>query len=101
MPWYQVADSDWEYYQGNPDLKGIELRPRGEGFYELVLVRHPSTDRYLSTWVVVPELSEFSMNDLYSKHPSKANHWIYVGRADDVLVYLMVRRLLRRLWKPR
>lgn len=34
-----------------------------------------------------PELYEFSTNDLYKPHPTLPYHWIYHGRADNVLVF--------------
>jgi hypothetical protein len=86
MPFYQVASQDWEYFQSDPKLKGFDFRPRGGELYELVFVRHPSTDIYHSVFVTFPELTEFPSNDLFSKHPNKSNHWLYVGRADDVIV---------------
>ena len=86
IPFYKVAPEDWEYFHSNPNLKGLEFRHLGEELYELVIVRHPSTDPYHSAFLTFPELNEFPLNDLYSKHPTKPNHWLYVGRTDDVIV---------------
>src|ERR1700733_14259424 len=33
-----------------------------------------------------PDLQEYSMKDLYSKHPTKHGLWLYRGRADDIIV---------------
>lgn len=86
MPLFQVPSDDWEYFHSDPELKGLEFQPRGEELYELVLVRHPSTDPYHSAFITFPELHEYPMKDLFSKHPTKPNYWLYVGRADDVIV---------------
>lgn len=88
MPLWERDPEDWEYFHHNPALKGIEFRSTGDGkTYELVFVRHPTTDPYHGTWYTFPHLREFSMNDIYSKHPTKPNLWLYAGRADDVIVF--------------
>ncbi len=42
--------------------------------------------RYHSTWWTFPEIKEYSMKEVYVKHPTKRNLWRYVGRKDDVIV---------------
>ncbi|KAH7336688.1 hypothetical protein BKA65DRAFT_563960 [Rhexocercosporidium sp. MPI-PUGE-AT-0058] len=86
-PIYERADEDWLYFHYNPELKGVEFRPLGDGTYEMVVVRHPTTDRFHSLWYTFPELDVFPMNDLYKPHPSKPNTWLFLGRADDVIVF--------------
>lgn len=86
VPFFQVASENWEYFHSDPELKGLEFQHRGEELYELVIVRHPSTDPYHSAFVTFPELTEYPLNDLFTKHPTKENYWLYVGRADDVVV---------------
>lgn len=87
VPLWEQDSEDWEYFHHSPALKGMEFRPTGDGeTYELVFVRHPSTDPYHGTWYTFPDLKEYSMNDIYSRHPSKPNLWLYVGRADDIIV---------------
>lgn len=86
IPFYKVAPEDWEYFHSNQNLKGLEFRHLGEELYELVIVRHPSTDVYHSAFFTFPELTEFPLNGLHSKHPTNPNYWLYVGRTDDVIV---------------
>jgi hypothetical protein len=86
IPFYQVTAEDWEYFHTNPNLKGLEFRHQNEQLYELVIVRHPSTDPYHATWATFPDLIEHPTNDLYVKHPTKPNHWLSVGRSDDIIV---------------
>lgn len=86
LPIFLPASDDWQYFHYNPALRGIEFRPVGNGTYEQVLVRHPSTDPYHATWCTFPHLQEYSINDLYTKHPTKENLWLYAGRADDIIV---------------
>lgn len=75
------------YFHYNPDLKGVEFREVSDGLYEQFMLRHPSTDAYHATWYTFPDLSEYSTNDLFSKHPTRPNLWFYEGRSDDVIVF--------------
>ena len=86
-PFYHKEPEDWIYFHVNPALKGVEFREVGDGLYEQVYVRHPSTDPYHSAWYTFPDQSEYSMKDLYSKHPTKQDLWLYEGRSDDVIVF--------------
>ena len=86
LPQFLTEREDWIYFHYDPQLKGIEFRPIEDGFYEQVVVRHPSTDSFHGAWYTFPEKQEYKTNDLFFKHPSKSNMWIYQGRADDVLV---------------
>lgn len=78
---------DWSYFHFDPRLKGIEFREVGSGLYEQVFTRHDSTDPFHWSFYTFPDRVEFSMNDLYSKHPSKSDLWLYEGRSDDVIVF--------------
>jgi thioester reductase-like protein len=52
-----------------------------------VIVRkdqHPGMQGFFYTF---PELQEFSNRDLYKRHPTLPDHWIYYGRADSVIVF--------------
>lgn len=77
---------DWSYVCINPLLNGIEMRPVA-GLFELVYVRKPECADFQSVFKVYPHLSEYSMRDLYSKHPTKAHHWRHEGRKDDIIVF--------------
>ena len=85
-PCWLPSPEDWQYFYYNPAFRGVEFREVNEGFYQLFLKRHPSTDHYHGTWSTFPNSSEYTMNDLYTKHPTKDNLWLYAGRADDVIV---------------
>ncbi|KAI4143444.1 MAG: hypothetical protein LQ340_006997 [Diploschistes diacapsis] len=85
-PFYDRASEDFDYFLFHPDLKGLEFREAGNGLYELVIVRHESTDRFHFAFASFPEASEYATKDLYSKHPTKPYHWKINGRTDDVLV---------------
>ena len=58
------------------------------GLYELFLLRDPKLDLYQGVFNTFPTIQEWSMNDLYSRHPDPAKNFLYTynGRKDDVIV---------------
>lgn len=78
---------DWMYFHFDPRMKGVEFRELGPGLHEQIFIRHGSTDPFHWSFYTFPDHSEFSMNDVYSKHPSKPDLWLYEGRSDDVIVF--------------
>lgn len=77
---------DWSYVCLNPVLNGIQMRPVA-GLFELVYVRNTECAEFQGVFKVFPHLLEYSMRDLYSKHPTKPNHWRHEGRKDDIIVF--------------
>ncbi|KAL8829920.1 MAG: hypothetical protein Q9170_005963 [Blastenia crenularia] len=86
FPLYTTDQADWQYFNYPPHLEGFQFRHLDEDLYEMVIVRHPSTDPYHSTWYTFPEQNEYNTHDLYVRHPSKEHLWLYAGRSDDVIV---------------
>lgn len=88
MPFHVCDPEDWAYMSFSPAL-GHEYRPVSDGLYEHVIVRSPDPGLrlYQGIFGTFPELEEWSMRDLYSKHPTKANVWLYRGRTDDMIVF--------------
>ncbi|KAL8729173.1 MAG: hypothetical protein Q9166_004912 [cf. Caloplaca sp. 2 TL-2023] len=86
MPTHTSNPEDWQSFHYSPDLEGIRFEHVGDNLYEQVIVRSPSTDAYHSTWYTFPDQDRYSTHDLYSKHPSKENMWLYAGRSDDIIV---------------
>lgn len=84
----QIPDdpADWHYIHISPFL-GQEYRPVSDDLYEQVIVRRPDLEPLQGAFATFPELQEYSMKDLYSKHPTKENMWMYRGRTDDIIVY--------------
>lgn len=82
----------WQYFHYNKDLLGCEFRKYGgeEDVYEMVMVRqkenlkHPGLQGIFYTF---PDLNEWSTKDLYRPHPELPDHWIYHGRADNIIVF--------------
>ena len=88
LPRLAPAIKDWQYYYWHPSHSGIELRDHKDGLFELFLVRDPKLDLYQGIFSTFPDIQEYSMNDLYSKHPDPAKGFLYrwTSRADDVVV---------------
>ena len=59
-----------------------------DGLYELFLVKDPNLHLYQGIFSVFPEIQEWSMSDLYSRHPDPEKSFLYKyhGRKDDIIV---------------
>lgn len=93
FPTYTKSDPNlWQYFHYNPDVMGCEFRkqPGEEDVYEMVVVRHKHNAKHpglQGVFYTFPELTEWSTKDLYRPHPTLADHWIYHGRADNIIVF--------------
>ncbi|KAM0209141.1 hypothetical protein ACHAQD_011306 [Fusarium lateritium] len=77
----------WQYFVFDSKAMGIDWRARAEG-YELVIRRKDAKDPDIqSCFYTFPDLSEWSTKDIFQPHPTLEDHWIYKGRADDVIVF--------------
>lgn len=85
-----VTDSeDWQYNYFHP-TPGIQFREQSNGLYELVFVRNKQDEHLHSIWTTFPEIKlgeEWHIKDLWSKHPTKPNLWLYEGRIDDLIIF--------------
>lgn len=77
---------DWSYICINPVVNGIEMRPKSD-LFELVFVKNPVYADYQGVFKAYPYLNEFSMQDLYSPHPTKSYLWKHEGRKDEIIVF--------------
>ncbi|KAI0547682.1 hypothetical protein F4679DRAFT_553684 [Xylaria curta] len=85
----QLCDpEDWQYLRLHPSL-GCEYRHVSDNLYEQVLVRDEARLPYQGIFATFPDISEWPMKDVYSKHPdpAKGDLWLYRGRADDIIVF--------------
>ncbi|KAJ4386022.1 hypothetical protein N0V93_008913 [Gnomoniopsis smithogilvyi] len=82
----------WQYFHYNKDILACEFRKQDgeEDVYEMIMVRqnenkkHPGLQGVFYTF---PDLDEWSTKDLYRPHPELPDHWIYHGRADNIIVF--------------
>ena len=83
----EVDQEDWAYIDFSP-VAGIQFRHYAGDEYEMVVVRDAHLERYQTCFETFPDLQELSSHDLFSKHPTKSNHWLYRGRSDDIIGFL-------------
>ena len=83
---------DWPFVRFSPFLNA-EFRPFGDGMYELYIVRDKRLEAFQGIFFTFPELQEYSMKDLFVKHPTKEGWWRSCGRTDDVIVFTDARKL--------
>ncbi|KAF2999575.1 putative secondary metabolism biosynthetic enzyme [Neopestalotiopsis sp. 37M] len=89
----QVCDrEDWAYIKVSPVL-GHEYRPVSDDLYEQVIIRDPKLEIYQGIFSTYPELDEWPTKDVFQKHPSKDNIWLYKGRVDDLIVFSTAEKL--------
>ncbi|KAF4950174.1 hypothetical protein FSARC_13280 [Fusarium sarcochroum] len=78
----------WQYFIFDSKVMGIDWRPYESDGYELVVRRNDPMDPGVqSCFYTFPELSEWSTKDIFQPHPTLKDHWLYKGRADDVIVF--------------
>lgn len=93
FPTYTVSSPDlWQYHHYNPDVMGSEFRkrPGEDDVYELIVIRQKQHEKHpglQGIFYTFPELKEWSTKDLYRPHPTLPDHWIYHGRADNIIVF--------------
>ncbi|KAI1126132.1 putative NRPS-like enzyme [Nemania abortiva] len=82
------AIEDWAYFYWHPTHSGIQMREWEDGLYELFLIRDPMLSRYQGIFSTFPHIQEWSMGDLYSRHPDPLKPFLYRyrGRKDDMIV---------------
>ncbi|KAF2103927.1 acetyl-CoA synthetase-like protein [Rhizodiscina lignyota] len=86
-PGLQLVSDAWNCVNFDSSFPGLEFRDMGDGIYELFVVRYPGCEDQHAVWHVFPDIQEWSLKDLWSKHPTLPNHWAYQGRVDDLIVF--------------
>lgn len=90
-PWpyyYQPDPKLWQYFIINSEILGADWRETGEeGVYEQVIVRQGEKPGLQGFFHTFPDLQEYHTKDLYKRHPSLPNQWVYYGRADNIIVF--------------
>jgi thioester reductase-like protein len=76
---------EWPYHNFHPAL-GIRFKRQDDDLHELTFVRDPAVRKHQGAFWTFPESGEYSMKDIYKRHPSKLDLWMYKGRIDDTIV---------------
>ncbi|KAI1364341.1 hypothetical protein F5Y08DRAFT_217449 [Xylaria arbuscula] len=85
--YYHEDRESWAYFKFNSEHFGAEWRPYHDDAYELVIVRKDKKPGWQGFFYTFPELDEYSTKDLYKRHPTFPDFWIYYGRADNIIVF--------------
>jgi thioester reductase-like protein len=80
-----TTKDEWPYHSFHPAL-GIRFNPHDDNLHELAFVRDPAAHKHQGAFWTFPESGEYSMKDIYKRHHSKPNLWMYMGRIDDTIV---------------
>ncbi|KAI0809837.1 hypothetical protein GGR55DRAFT_689093 [Xylaria sp. FL0064] len=78
---------DWQYFKINPDVFGADWHHFHYDSYELVIKRKDKNPGFQGFFYKFPELQEYSTKDLYKPHPTLPNHWVFYGRADNIIIF--------------
>lgn len=81
-----VDREDWIYFSFHP-YSGFDFREIEPGLYEHYVVRNEHATLFQGFFHTFRDVKEMSLKDLYAKHPTKPNHWVYMGRADEMVVF--------------
>ncbi|KAK4464967.1 hypothetical protein QBC42DRAFT_262241, partial [Cladorrhinum samala] len=89
FPLYWQPDPKlWQYFIYNSDLFSCDWRKTADDdTFEQVIVRKGKEPGFLGFFYTFPDLNEYSTKDLYKPHPALKDHWMYVGRQDNILVF--------------
>ncbi|KAM7205204.1 hypothetical protein V8F20_003341 [Naviculisporaceae sp. PSN 640] len=86
--YWQENEDLWQYFIFNSENFGCEWRKTDEeGVFEQVVVRKDKHPGYQGFFYTFPSLKEYSTKDLYKPHPTLKDHWIFCGRADNIIVF--------------
>ncbi|KAG7284581.1 hypothetical protein NEMBOFW57_010959 [Staphylotrichum longicolle] len=86
--YWQPKPELWRYFIYNSELFGCEWRESTEEHaYEQVIVRKDKNPGCQGFFYTFPDAKEYRTKDLYKPHPSLPDHWIYHGRADNIIVF--------------
>ncbi|RYP73522.1 hypothetical protein DL771_003561 [Monosporascus sp. 5C6A] len=79
-----VNRDDFLYFAFHP-YSGFDFREVEPGVYEHWVVRNEKWSLFQGIFHTFPGAQEINLKDLYVKHPTKPDHWLYWGRSDDII----------------
>lgn len=87
---YQTNPRLWQYFIINSKDMGAEFRPVSwdTEIYEMFLCNSdPKEPGRKALFYTFPGKTEWSTGDLFRPHLTISDHWIYHGRADNIIVF--------------
>ena len=84
LPLILTDPEDWAYMHIHPMLC-CDFRHVCQDLYEIVITRNDQgSSAFQAVFELFPQLEEYKVNDLFSRHPSKTDTWLYRGRREDL-----------------
>ncbi|KAI3327811.1 acetyl-CoA synthetase-like protein [Xylariaceae sp. AK1471] len=77
----------WPYFKFNSEIFGADWRQVDNDNYELVTIRKDKKPGFQGFFYTFPDLDEYSTKDLFKRHPTLPDYWMYYGRADNIIVF--------------
>ncbi|KAL8965284.1 MAG: hypothetical protein Q9183_003931, partial [Haloplaca sp. 2 TL-2023] len=92
-PLEPVNAQDWQYVKFSR-YGGVFFRPQTDmEVYEQVFVRYEGLNLFQGIFATFPDLTEYSLKDLYKPHPTEPGLWRFHGRADDLIIFSTAEKL--------
>ncbi|KAL7929202.1 hypothetical protein V8C35DRAFT_331874 [Trichoderma chlorosporum] len=92
LPYLLHHQPDYELWQWiiiDAEEMGAEFRLiSDDDVYEMFICRKQLGEPLRkAVFYTFPDKTEWSTGDMYKKHPTRPNHWLYHGRTDNVIVF--------------
>jgi hypothetical protein len=72
----------WVSFHPHAGFKYTEIE---KGLFEQRAVKNEHWALHQGIFHTFPEVEEFNLKDLFIKHPTKPNLWLYMGRSNDII----------------
>ncbi|KAK2045229.1 thioester reductase domain-containing protein [Colletotrichum somersetense] len=90
FPYFTQKNKEmWQWFIIDSERLGVDWRPvsgEDDDVYEQVIVRKEG-DSSQGIFHTFPDISEYNTKDMYRKHPTLPDHWIFHGRSDNIIVF--------------
>ncbi|KAK1971952.1 thioester reductase domain-containing protein [Colletotrichum sublineola] len=90
MPYFFQKNLElWQWFIIDSERLGVDWRKMSgedDDVYEQVIVRQEGNP-FQPIFYTFPDINEYSTKDLYRKHPTLPDHWMYYGRSDNIIVF--------------
>ncbi|KAK2030283.1 thioester reductase domain-containing protein [Colletotrichum zoysiae] len=90
FPYFAQKNQEmWQWFIIDSERMGVDWRPvsgEDDDVYEQVIVRKEG-DPLQGIFHTFPDIGEYNTKDMYRKHPTLPDHWMFHGRSDNIVVF--------------
>ncbi|KAK1596905.1 thioester reductase domain-containing protein [Colletotrichum navitas] len=90
LPYFVQKNPElWQWFIIDSERTGVDWRRvsgEDDDVYEQVLVRKEGNALQGIFWTF-PDIDEYNTKDMYRKHPTLPDHWMFHGRSDSIIVF--------------